>query len=43
MSTPIQNYIAKTTFGLEEILAQELLDLGATDIKIENRAVAFSG
>ena len=43
MSTSIQNYIAKTTFGLEEILAQELLDLGATDIKIENRAVAFSG
>ena len=43
MAPLIQNYIAKTTFGLEEILAQELLELGATDIKIQNRAVAFSG
>jgi putative N6-adenine-specific DNA methylase len=43
MINTTQNYIAKTTFGLEEILAQELKDLGAIDIKIQNRAVAFSG
>lgn len=43
MSKTIHNYIAKTTFGLEEILAEELIALGATDIKIQNRAVAFSG
>ncbi|MFO7790267.1 MAG: class I SAM-dependent RNA methyltransferase [Bacteroidales bacterium] len=34
---------AKTLFGLEEILADELHNLGAKDIKKQNRAVEFSG
>ena len=35
--------LAKTMFGLEEILAKELRILGAQDIKILNRAVSFKG
>jgi len=35
--------IAKTFFGLEDILATELLRLGAKDIEKLNRAVSFSG
>ena len=35
--------IAKTFKGLEEVLAQELIALGANDIQIERRAVRFSG
>lgn len=35
--------IAKTFKGLEPILAQELIDLGADDVQIERRAVSFSG
>ena len=35
--------IAKTMFGFESILAKELLDLGAMDIKEGNRMVSFSG
>ncbi len=35
--------IAKTTYGLEELLAKELLQLGARDIKPLNRAVSFVG
>ncbi|MCU4175459.1 THUMP domain-containing class I SAM-dependent RNA methyltransferase [Carboxylicivirga sp. N1Y90] len=35
--------IATTLFGLEEILAGELKDLGATDIELLNRAVKFEG
>lgn len=35
--------VAKTFYGLEEVLAQELRDLGAEDIKEENRAVSFKG
>jgi len=34
---------AKTFFGLEEILAQELKGLGASDVRIKNRAVEFQG
>lgn len=34
---------AKTPFGLEEVLANELINIGAQDIEILNRAVAFSG
>ena len=30
-------------FGLEQILAEELRNLGAQDIKIMNRAVSFKG
>ncbi|MGV3639766.1 MAG: THUMP domain-containing class I SAM-dependent RNA methyltransferase [Adhaeribacter sp.] len=37
------NMIATTQFGLEEVLAEELKQLGAKDIKISTRAVAFSG
>jgi putative N6-adenine-specific DNA methylase len=36
-------YIAKTLFGLEEVLADELRNLGGSDILIYNRAVGFSG
>ena len=35
--------LAKTMFGLEEILAKELRTLGAQNIKILNRAVSFKG
>ena len=35
--------IAKTMFGLEEVLAQELKYLGGQDIKKMNRAVSFKG
>lgn len=35
--------LAKTMFGLEEILAKELEDLGALEVKILNRAVSFRG
>jgi putative N6-adenine-specific DNA methylase len=35
--------VATTMFGLEDILAEELLKLGARDIEKLNRAVAFAG
>ncbi len=35
--------IAKTIFGLEEVLSQELQRLGAKDIEVHNRAVSFTG
>lgn len=35
--------VAKTLFGLEPVLAEELAELGAADIRILNRAVAFTG
>ena len=35
--------LAKTMFGLEEILAEELNNLGAQNIKTMNRAVSFKG
>jgi putative N6-adenine-specific DNA methylase len=35
--------VAKTTYGLEEILAKELAGIGAGDIKILNRAVSYNG
>lgn len=35
--------IAKTMFGLEEVLAEELRALGAQDVTPINRAVAFTG
>ena len=35
--------IAKTLFGLEEILAEELTALGAQNVKAMNRAVEFHG
>lgn len=36
-------YIAKTLYGLENVLATELNDLGASDIRVLNRAVSFNG
>lgn len=35
--------IATTLFGLEEVLAKEIQELGASDIEILNRAVKYSG
>ena len=35
--------LAKTMHGLEEILANELKDLGAQNVKIQKRAVSFKG
>ena len=35
--------LAKTMYGLEETLADELRDLGAQNVKIQNRAVSFKG
>ena len=35
--------LAKTFKGLEEVLAQELTELGANDVLIERRAVSFMG
>lgn len=34
---------AQTMYGLEKVLAEELLRLGAKDIRTHNRAVAFTG
>jgi putative N6-adenine-specific DNA methylase len=36
-------YTAKTLFGLEEVLAEEIRSLGAADVKLFNRAVGFTG
>jgi len=38
-----QPFIAKTISGLEEVLAQELIELGAPDVQILKRAVGFGG
>jgi len=35
--------VAKTIFGLEEILAEELKTIGAKDIKVLQRAVSYKG
>lgn len=35
--------LAKTLFGLENILADELVQLGADNVEIQNRAVTFKG
>ena len=35
--------LAKTMFGLEQVLAKELEGLGAQNIKVLNRAVSFKG
>ena len=36
-------FVAKTLYGLETVLAEELVSTGATDIQKVNRAVTFSG
>lgn len=35
--------LAKTLFGLENVLAEEIKELGGLDVEILNRAVAFKG
>ncbi|HMZ05251.1 MAG TPA: THUMP domain-containing protein [bacterium] len=40
--TQTHTYIAKTFFGLEPVLSDELKNIGATQIKMLNRAVSFS-
>ena len=35
--------LAKTFKGLEEVLAQELIEFGANDVQLERRAVSFRG
>ena len=35
--------IAKTLYGLEKVLAEELINLGAGNVEISNRAVLFDG
>lgn len=35
--------LAKTLFGLEKVLADELTELGASSVRILNRAVSFEG
>jgi putative N6-adenine-specific DNA methylase len=36
-------FVAKTLYGLENVLAEELADIGAADIQKVNRAVTFTG
>lgn len=36
-------FIAKTLFGIEEVLAAELRSIGASDVEVANRAVHFTG
>ncbi len=43
MTAGDNKYIAKTFFGLEDILAEELRQIGAEDIRTVKRAVLFSG
>ena len=35
--------IAKTFLGLEEVLAKELVELGADNVQLQRRAVSFTG
>lgn len=35
--------VAKTFYGLEEVLARELKELGAENIELQNRAISFTG
>jgi putative N6-adenine-specific DNA methylase len=35
--------VAKTLYGLEKVLAEELISLGAAGVKVANRAVLFEG
>ena len=39
----IQKYVATTLSGLEEVLEQELIELGATETHVLTRAVSFEG
>ena len=35
--------LAKTFKGLEQVLAQELIALGANNVQVQRRAVSFTG
>ncbi len=39
----MMKFVAKTLFGLEKVLSDELISLGASDVKSVNRAVLFNG
>lgn len=39
----METFLAKTLQGLENVLAQELTEIGATDVQIARRAVSFKG
>jgi putative N6-adenine-specific DNA methylase len=43
MKEQVFEMVAKTLFGLEEILAEELITLGANDVQIGRRMVSFTG
>ena len=43
MKTEQFEMIAKTFQGLEEVLAKELINLGADNVEILRRGVAFTG
>lgn len=36
-------FVAKTLYGLEKVLSEELIELGAVDVQVVNRAVLFKG
>jgi putative N6-adenine-specific DNA methylase len=36
-------FVAKTLYGLEKVLAEELISLGAGEVQVVNRAVLFKG
>ena len=36
-------FVAKTLYGLEKVLAEELISLGAVNVHVVNRAVLFKG
>jgi putative N6-adenine-specific DNA methylase len=42
-SNTLYTLVAKTLFGLEEVLAAEISKLGGADVQIMNRAVGFRG
>jgi putative N6-adenine-specific DNA methylase len=39
----LRTYVVKTLFGLEEVLAEEIRQLGGIDVQVENRAVSVRG
>ena len=39
----MMKFVAKTLYGLEKVLAEELIGLGAADVQAVNRAVLFKG
>jgi putative N6-adenine-specific DNA methylase len=43
MTKNASRFLASTFFGLEQVLAEELLQLGAENIQTHNRAVSFTG